>query len=148
LRLHRWLLLLLVGFGFAASERGWAAPPDPQASTAKKGAPRAAASKKPAARRATATRRRTPAASRRWRPAQHQPARERYAEIQTALIGKGFLEEPATGTWDEKSVEALKRFQESNNLEPTGRINSLSLIALGLGPNHGAVGAALPEATE
>ncbi len=35
-------------------------------------------------------------------------------------------------------MEALKRFQAAQNLEVTGKINSLSLIALGLGPKREA----------
>ena len=44
--------------------------------------------------------------------------------------------EAANGTWDQASADALKRFQTEQNLECTGKIDSLSLIALGLGPGH------------
>ena len=40
-------------------------------------------------------------------------------------------------------MDALKRFQASQNIESTGKIDSLSLIALGLGPKHDE-GAAKP----
>jgi len=74
---------------------------------------------------------------RRRRPAgQQSPTRERYAEIQQALIARGYLQGPPTGVWGPESVEALRRFQRDNGLEPTGKLNSLTLIALGLGPNH------------
>jgi hypothetical protein len=33
-------------------------------------------------------------------------------------------------------VDALKRFQDEQKLESSGKLNSLSLIALGLGPKH------------
>ena len=33
-------------------------------------------------------------------------------------------------------MDALKRFQSSQNIDATGKINSLSLIALGLGPKR------------
>jgi hypothetical protein len=33
-------------------------------------------------------------------------------------------------------VEALKRFQADQNLTPDGKLGSLSLIALGLGPKR------------
>jgi hypothetical protein len=53
------------------------------------------------------------------------------------LVTKGYLKpEDATGKWDDNSVEALKKFQSEQNLDVTGKINSLSLIALGLGPKH------------
>jgi hypothetical protein len=73
-----------------------------------------------------------------WRNRQTVPAPERYREIQEALVAKGYLSpESAKGTWDQASVDALKRFQTEQNIDSTGKINSLSLIALGLGPKHG-----------
>jgi len=41
-------------------------------------------------------------------------------------------------------VEALRRFQQEQNLDPTGKINSLSLIALGLGPKYATTATAVP----
>jgi Putative peptidoglycan binding domain len=74
-----------------------------------------------------------------WRNRQMAPTPERYRQIQEALAAKGYLKpEEATGTWNQGSVEALKRFQAEQNIESTGKINSLSLIALGLGPKHDA----------
>jgi Putative peptidoglycan binding domain len=67
---------------------------------------------------------------------QQAPSPERYKEIQQALASKGFLEGEPTGEWGPDSVEALKRFQTGQNLTPDGKINSLSLIALGLGPKR------------
>jgi hypothetical protein len=65
------------------------------------------------------------------------PSPERYKEIQEALVSKGYLKpEEAGGAWSQSSMDALKRFQTDQNLESTGKINSLSLIALGLGPRH------------
>jgi peptidoglycan hydrolase-like protein with peptidoglycan-binding domain len=65
------------------------------------------------------------------------PTKERYKQIQEALAAKGFLKpSEATGQWTATSIDALKRFQSNQNLDATGKINSLSLIALGLGPKH------------
>ena len=65
------------------------------------------------------------------------PAPERYKEIQDALVTKGYLRpEDANGSWSPASTEALKKFQGEQNLDSSGKINSLSLIALGLGPKH------------
>jgi hypothetical protein len=65
------------------------------------------------------------------------PTPQRYHEIQDALVAKGYLQpEQATGGWDQNSVDALKRFQAEQSLDVSGRISSLSLIALGLGPRH------------
>ncbi|HEX5229795.1 MAG TPA: peptidoglycan-binding domain-containing protein [Bryobacteraceae bacterium] len=67
---------------------------------------------------------------------QQAPTAERYKEIQEALARKGFYQGEANGAWSTDSADALKRFQTSQNLAADGKINSLSLIALGLGPNH------------
>ena len=68
---------------------------------------------------------------------QASPTPERYREIQQALAAKGYLPtEQATGQWNDSSTDALKRFQSAQNLDATGKINSLSLIALGLGPKR------------
>ena len=69
-------------------------------------------------------------------PRQTQPTSDRFREIQEALIAKGFLEGPATGQWDEKTVEAFKQFERSQNLTDDGKLDSLALIALGLGPKR------------
>jgi len=67
------------------------------------------------------------------------PAPERYKEIQDALVAKGYLRlEDANGSWSPASTEALKKFQGEQNLDSSGKINSLSLIALGLGPKRDA----------
>lgn len=69
-------------------------------------------------------------------PRQTQPSSDRYREIQQALIEKGFLDGSANGQWDQKSTEALKRFEQSQNLQGDGKIDSRALIALGLGPKR------------
>jgi len=68
------------------------------------------------------------------------PAPERYKEIQQALASKGYLRpEAASGVWDQNCSDALKHFQSDQKLQGTGKIDSLSLIALGLGPKRGPV---------
>jgi hypothetical protein len=72
-----------------------------------------------------------------WRNRQLAPTPQRYKEIQDALASKGYLNpEDANGTWNQASMDALKKFQAGQNLDSTGKINSLSLIALGLGPRR------------
>lgn len=66
-----------------------------------------------------------------------QPTPQRYAEIQQALVDKGYANGPADGKWDDNWAGALKRFQTDQKLDPSGKITSLSLLALGLGPDHG-----------
>lgn len=72
-----------------------------------------------------------------WRNRQMAPTTDRYKEIQEALVARGYMRaEDAQGAWGDASTDALKRFQTDQNLESSGKINSLSLIALGLGPRH------------
>jgi hypothetical protein len=78
-----------------------------------------------------------PAKKTSWRNRQLAPTPERYSEIQNALVAKGYLKQEEAGKgWNQDSVDALKHFQTAQNLDPNGKINSLSLIALGLGPKH------------
>jgi peptidoglycan hydrolase-like protein with peptidoglycan-binding domain len=67
---------------------------------------------------------------------QQAPTPDRYREIQQALASKGYFHGEANGAWGPESADALKRFQTEQNLMPDGKINSLSLIALGLGPKR------------
>jgi hypothetical protein len=91
-----------------------------------KGKATARKGKKPAKRTATT-----------WRNRQLTPTPDRYKEIQTALAAKGYLSsDAAAGEWNQTSVDALKKFQADQNIEASGKLNSLSLIALGLGPKH------------
>jgi len=131
--------------------------PAAKTSTSKTGAPhpttRTTASKTAASRTAASkagtTRRTSTVAARRpvttWRNRQAAPSPDRYREIQDALVAKGYLQpEEATGKWDGTSIEAMKRFQAEQKLDSTGKINSLSLIALGLGPKYDSTASSKP----
>ncbi len=67
---------------------------------------------------------------------QQLPTPDRYKEIQDALANKGYFAGPSDGTWGPSSVDALKHFQHDQSLNEDGKLDSLSLIALGLGPNR------------
>lgn len=111
-------LLAAVGLGVWAS---------PQTSTARK--------KTTAVKRAaTGNVKKTPVVAHRYAP--QQPSLARYKEIQQALADKGYFKNEPDGTWGSASIEALKRFQHDQNLVEDGKIGSLSLIALGLGPKR------------
>jgi peptidoglycan hydrolase-like protein with peptidoglycan-binding domain len=69
-------------------------------------------------------------------PRQLAPTKDRYQQIQQALASKGYYSGEPNGAWGPDSVEALKRFQSDQNLTPDGKLGSLSLIALGLGPKR------------
>lgn len=71
------------------------------------------------------------------RSSQREPDAERYKEIQQSLANKGYFTGPVNGTWGSESVEALKRFQRDQHIDDDGKLGSLSLIALGLGPKRG-----------
>jgi len=130
--LRRILITLVFSAGFLVAPGAHAqqsAPPRPSADSSKKSAqpaPRRTSRRKPVRRRTT----RVPAGS------QTRPSRERYQQIQQALAKAGFDPGPADGAWGPNSEDALQDFQEARGLEPTGRIDALSLIQLGLGPQY------------
>ncbi len=90
-----------------------------------------------------ASRSRRPAPAPRY-SVQNHPAPERYREIQQALADKGYYRSEVNGQWGADSVEAMRRFQQDQNLDPNGKLDSLTLIALGLGPKRTA-SAQLPK---
>lgn len=69
---------------------------------------------------------------------QQQPDPERIREIQQALNEHGYPLE-VSGAWDASTVDALKKFQTEqkiDNLSGKGKLDSMTLIALGLGPKR------------
>jgi peptidoglycan hydrolase-like protein with peptidoglycan-binding domain len=70
------------------------------------------------------------------RSSQQAPTPERYQEIQQALASKGYFKGEPNGQWGPDSVDALKHFQQDQNLTSDGKLSALSLIALGLGPKR------------
>jgi len=128
--------ILPIGLGVMLAALAWCAEtPNPAAQAVAK---KTTSKKKPATSKNASARSAKKQTSRTtWRNRQLAPTPDRYKEIQGALVSKGYLKpEAAGGTWGESSTEALKRFQTDQNLESTGKINSLSLIALGLGPRR------------
>jgi hypothetical protein len=81
-----------------------------------------------------------------WRTGQMAPTPDRYKEIQEALVAKGYGSQTPDGEWGQQWADSLKRFQQDQKLEPSGKLNSLSLITLGLGPKREA--SALPGSPE
>jgi hypothetical protein len=67
---------------------------------------------------------------------QTHPDTDRYQQIQQALAQKGYFKGEANGTWGDDSVAALKQYQTDQKIPNDGKITSLSLIGLGLGPNR------------
>jgi peptidoglycan hydrolase-like protein with peptidoglycan-binding domain len=67
---------------------------------------------------------------------QQEPTPDRYREIQQALAAKGYYKGSVNGEWGPESMEALKQFQTNQKLKADGKLDSMSLIALGLGPKR------------
>ena len=89
-----------------------------------------------AAKRTTASKGKRTVTAHHYAP--QQPSVERFKEIQEALAAKGYFKTEPNGAWGAESIDALKRFQHDQNLTEDGKIGSLALIALGLGPKHDA----------
>lgn len=75
---------------------------------------------------------------------QMAPTEDRIQEIQAALAKSGSYQGDPTGKWDDSTVEAMKHFQQSNGLAPTGKLDALSLQKLGLGSAIAGRGAPRP----
>ncbi len=77
--------------------------------------------------------------------AQRAPTTERIREIQSALAREGSYAAEPTGRWDAATIEAMKKFQVSQGLNPTGRIDALSLQKLGLGSQVAGIASPIPS---
>jgi peptidoglycan hydrolase-like protein with peptidoglycan-binding domain len=62
------------------------------------------------------------------------PARVR--EIQAALIREKFLDGRPNGVWDQRSQDAMQKFQGANGWQTKMVPDSRAIIKLGLGPDH------------
>ncbi len=110
-------------------------------------AARSAAAKKYAAK--TKSRRSSPFQNTRYATRRYAapaaPHSDRITLVQQALIERGHLSGEPTGRWDAASIEALKKFEATQNAKPDGKLDSKMLILLGLGPRYDA-NLALPGA--
>ena len=78
---------------------------------------------------------------------QQAPTPDRISEIQQALTKDGSYTGTPSGKWDDSTQEALKKFQESHGLNPSGNLDAKSLQQLGLGSSITGVAAPAPSAT-
>lgn len=76
---------------------------------------------------------------------QQAPTPERITEIQQALAKGGSYAGTPNGKWDESTEEAMRRFQESHGLNPTGKLDARSLQQLGLGSRIAGVAPPRPS---
>lgn len=143
-----WVLWATVALGFPGfgSNRGTAKE---ESSVTKSTELTASASKSTPSNAAATTTSKKPT-SRVTRPnRQFEPTPERYKQIEEALCRRGYLSsDQVNGQWNDRSAAALKKFQADQNLVASGKIDSLSLIALGLGPKHQTTSLDSPVASE
>jgi peptidoglycan hydrolase-like protein with peptidoglycan-binding domain len=78
---------------------------------------------------------------------QAAPTPDRIKEIQTALQKDGSYQGEPTGKWDGATTEAMRKYQDKNGFNPTGKIDALSLNKLGLGSGTAGKGAPVPAAS-
>ncbi|HXX99639.1 MAG TPA: peptidoglycan-binding domain-containing protein [Candidatus Limnocylindrales bacterium] len=75
---------------------------------------------------------------------QSAPTPERISEIQDALARNGAFAGTPTGKWDGSTVAAMRKFQASKGLNPTGKLDALTLQKLGLGSETAGLAAPTP----
>jgi hypothetical protein len=61
---------------------------------------------------------------------------ERAQAIQEALIREHYLSGTASGTWNQASEDAMRRYQAEHGWQSKTVPDSRALISLGLGPSH------------
>ncbi len=112
-------------------------------SAALTGAKGARSAAKPAPRSAAAKSRvkRSSRHSKKRERGQKAPAPERISEIQQALAKDGSFTGTPNGKWDDSTAQAMRKFQGSHGLNPTGKLDALSLEKLGLGSQTAGVAA-------
>jgi peptidoglycan hydrolase-like protein with peptidoglycan-binding domain len=76
---------------------------------------------------------------------QKAPTVDRVTEIQEALAKKGAYPNDPSGKWDTGTVDAMKKFQQANGLNPSGKLNALTLQKLGLGSDVAGRASPRPE---
>jgi peptidoglycan hydrolase-like protein with peptidoglycan-binding domain len=78
---------------------------------------------------------------------QTAPTADRIRDIQSALSKAGAYDGEPTGAWDARTAASMQKFQQSNGLSPTGKLDALTLQKLGLGSDTAGKGAPRPAAT-
>lgn len=75
---------------------------------------------------------------------QAAPTTERINQIQQALAGQGAYGGEPNGKWDDSTTEAMKKFQASHGLTPSGKLDAPTLQKLGLGSEIAGMGKPTP----
>ena len=71
-----------------------------------------------------------------WRLGQQKMDSDRARQVQEALIREHYLTGEPNGIWDQRSEDAMIRFQATNGWQTKIVPDSRALIKLGLGPNQ------------
>jgi peptidoglycan hydrolase-like protein with peptidoglycan-binding domain len=72
---------------------------------------------------------------------QKAPTADRVSEIQQALAKNGSYSGTPNGQWDGSTVDAMRKFQGTHGLNPSGRLDAKTLEQLGLGSKTAGIGA-------
>lgn len=75
---------------------------------------------------------------------QKAPTSDRISEIQSALGRDGSFSGTPNGRWDGATVDAMKKFQESHGLNPSGKLDAKTLQKLGLGSQTAGLAPPMP----
>jgi peptidoglycan hydrolase-like protein with peptidoglycan-binding domain len=127
-------LLVAAGLGVCASSA--AAQAAAQKSSAPSGSkPANSTHRKKSSRKTTSSKRER---------GQKAPTPERISEIQQALSKDGSFGGKPNGKWDESTIEATRKFQETHGLNPSGKLDAKTLQQLGLGSETAGVAAPTP----
>ncbi len=134
-RAWRWLGAVVLSAGLATGASAQTAPKKPAAKppSTTKVAP-AKSKKKVVSKRSRRARRGA------WRRRGQQAIdQQRIRQIQEALIKEKYLQGSAGGTWDERSRQAMVKYQQDNGWQTKVVPDSRALIKLGLGPSYAGV---------
>ena len=70
------------------------------------------------------------------RHGQHEIDQPRAREIQEALLREHYLDGDPTGAWDQRTKDAMQRYQADHGWQTKSLPDSRALITLGLGPRN------------
>jgi peptidoglycan hydrolase-like protein with peptidoglycan-binding domain len=75
---------------------------------------------------------------------QKAPTSERISEIQTALAREGAYNGSPTGSWDDQTSAAMRKYQSTHGLTANGKLDAPTLHRLGLGSQTAGIAAPTP----
>jgi peptidoglycan hydrolase-like protein with peptidoglycan-binding domain len=139
-------LLVAAGLGVSAGRTHASQDPPParkKPSTSAKSGSSTAPHKSSAKKSTKKSGKRAPEASSRGK-GQKAPTADRISEIQQALAKDGSYSGTPNGKWDDQTVGAMRKYQESHGLNPSGKVDARTLNQLGLGSQTAGVAAPMP----